>query len=186
MNRSLGVSPLCLWGHRHCLDSCHISVDQASGLVNSKAHPFSLCEPNQLESFPTVKKNWIWGRSPQAHHPYPRSHPPSPWWCWASIPAWEGAGPTEDSEQSWYRSELKVWGAAARLGKHLPHHQGGKWTVFTKPTLPKSTPIARWRREAKSSQSSACDAGNQTPRTTPWCHELEALGQRVRDSLRKT
>lgn len=154
--------------------------------MNSKPHPFSLCEPNQLESFPTVKKTGFEEGPHRPTTPIPAAIHKGPWWCWASIPAWEGAVPTEDPEQSWYRSELKVWGAAARLGKHLHYHQGGKWTVFTKPTLPTSTPIAKWRREAKSSQSSACDAGSQVPRTTPRCHEPKASGQRVRDSLRKT
>lgn len=170
-----------VWGHRHYLDSCHSSTDLAWGPVNWEAQPFSPCEPNVVESFPTVKKLDL---RKDLHGPRPATlplsrHPLGPLWCPAGVLAWEGAGPTEALEQSQYRSELKVWGEAARLWKAFTSSLRGKVAVFTNPTLPCPHQQPDGGREAKFSQSSNCDIASQAPRTT-WVRAWGILKEKHR------
>ena len=108
-------------------------VTLPGGLWTERHIPSACVSLMNWNPFPQ-RKNRIWVRLPS---PTPRSHPQGPLWCSTSIPAWEGAGPTEDLEQSPYRSELKAWGTVARLGKHLRHHQGENDLYLQSPHFPR-------------------------------------------------
>lgn len=61
-----------MWGHRHCLDSCHSSLDLAWRLVNTGHNPLACL--SLLNGNPFLQgKKWIWGRSHRSSQQSPTS-----------------------------------------------------------------------------------------------------------------
>lgn len=118
--RNHQIRLLSQWGPRHCLDSCHISLDLAWGLVNGGHIPLACGSLWTWNPF-LQGKTWIWWRI------HGSVQQPPTWPFKDALPLSEqGKGPRASAE-GLEKSQVHVWSKKSGVmrpgyGKQLHHH----------------------------------------------------------------
>lgn len=132
--RNHQIRLLSQWGHRHCLDSCHISLDLAWGLVNGGHIPLACGSLWTWNPF-LQGKNWIWWRIIGSDQ-----QPPT-WPFKDALPLSEqGKGPRASAE-GLEKRQAHVWSKKSGVkrpgyGKQLRHHWRGNKPSLQIPHCP--------------------------------------------------